>query len=48
MLIKKESYCIQCRKKKRKKKLTNAEIWKKEWQRREREMRIMSELGVRA
>lgn len=39
---------IQSRKKKRKKKLTNVELWKKEWKRQERVMRIMSELGVLA
>ena len=39
---------IRRRKRKNKKKLTNAELWKKEWQRQERLIRIMSELGVRA
>lgn len=39
---------IRSRKRKDKKKLTNAELWKKELERIEREMRIMSELGVRA
>lgn len=39
---------IRSRKRKDKKKLTNVELWKKEWQRQERLMRIMSELGVRA
>lgn len=43
-----ESKCVRCRKRKNKKKLTNAELWEKEWKRKEREMAIMSELGVRA
>lgn len=43
-----ESKCVRCRKRKNKNKLTNAELWEKEWKRKEREMAIMSELGVRA
>lgn len=47
-MVMNESKCVRCRKRKRKKKLTNAELWEKERQRIEREMVIMSELGVRA
>ena len=48
MITKEECDCFRCRKRKNKKKLTNAELWEKEWQRKEREMAIISELGVRA
>lgn len=48
MVTKEECNCMRCRKRKNKKKLTNVELLEKEWQRMEREMVIMSELGVRA
>lgn len=48
MVMKEDCNCTRCRKRKNKTKLTNPELWKKELQRQERLMRIMSELGVRA